>query len=71
MNGKELSVEELTTHVINNIRYERTRLIPDKPLMQLPKRKELPVLGTEAEEIAVMKEKNNSKSDNFENMRVT
>jgi hypothetical protein len=64
--GKAYSIEHLTAHLKTIIVAGRSREIPPKPPLPLPKRKELPMLGTQARDATALELLQLSKGDAFE-----
>ena len=65
-NGKLLTVDQLKVHLKMIIKEQRKRDIPSKPLVQLPKRKDLPILGTKTIDLTSIEIKSASTHDKFE-----
>ena len=55
-NGKEYTVNELSNHLKKIISHQRTREIPNKPLVELPERKMLPRLGRKIATLSCIEE---------------
>ena len=64
--GKEFSPEHLAAHLKMIIVATRSRDIPGKPQVPLPARKELPILGTQARDVAALELLQLGKGDAFE-----
>ena len=60
-NGKELSVQQLMSHLMKIIRAQKKRKIPKNPPILLPGRKVLPVLGTKVPELEKIESKESEK----------
>ena len=65
-NGKSSTVDQLKVHLKMIIKEQRKRDIPSKPLVQLPKRKDLPILGTKTIDLTSIEIKSASIHDKFE-----
>ena len=65
-NGKDLSPEELVRHLKLIIKEQKKRDIPSKPMIDLPKRKELPILGNKTKDLKNIDSLNVSKGGSFE-----
>ena len=64
-NGKEFTPNQLTTHLKNNVSHQRTRVIPGKPLVELPKRKILPSLGTKTGTVSRIEQRYENQPEKF------
>ena len=73
-NGKEFTPNQLTTHLKNIISHQRTRVIPGKPPVELPKRKIIPSLGTKTGTVSRIEQRYENQTEKFEtdgqNLRV-
>jgi hypothetical protein len=67
-NGRQYSIKELADHLRWIIKEERKRqvVIPSEPPVNVPKRMDLPVLGTEIDDIALLDKKYLANKEQFQ-----
>ena len=65
-NGEYLTTKQLADHLKMIIKHQRTQKIPLKPPIHLPKRKELPTLGTKTNILSCIEKNYIDKTDEFE-----
>ena len=69
-NGEEFTALYLTSHLEKIIIYEGRNKIPKKPPVELPKRKELPILGTKTQVLTNLDSTYDKNTSVFEKMLI-